>query len=398
MLGGCYRHNFPMDTAFSPVKYRPPVLNIFADQDGSFYPDDWRNCVRPGKRWPENSLLGQTEPRPAEAGDECRGATFDDRLGKARTQLLDRDGANPGVIPAFLKGRRRVFILIHGFNNSPAEADAGYDILERSIAFLPPNDQLPLSEGDAVIRFYWDGFVASNDLSPAPLGFWFKAVKTSQRAGQYGLRPILAKLTAGQQAIVITHSRGASVLLSALSDPPYSSRFYEAWKTSYLGSRLDLKPAALSLAPGARIDAIMLGPAVGHLDFCPQGTLGDDLDTTCTKATPFRPLPKNLSMHFTSNSGDTILRKVRAAWSRKFYPTTLGSDGRDLAELQAKLQQAYRGQIHKHVVSVPHAHPFPCYAIDPMLENMLSDVSVEYRAPNVPSVNQRGNCVKHPQP
>lgn len=373
-LTGCYTHNFPLDTHFVRTVYRPPTLNLFVDKDGTFFPDGWRDCVAAGKRWRERSLLGMVDrPAPPDL-PKCGGTVFADRLAAERKRRLDD-------VSDLLKDADRVFIFIHGFNNSQAEADESYAILERGIVFRP---------GDALIRFYWDGYVAKGGLNPSPLGFWFKAVKNSQLAGLYGLRPVLAAIGPGRQVVAVTHSRGASVLLSALSNPPFASGFVKDWRGP------SLNPAEISSKRMPSIHAIMLAPAIGHLDFCRQDKLGEDTNVTCSGPSDgigeLRDLPGLTSLRFTTNPDDPILRKVNPAWSSKLYPTTLGYNGGNLRQLQRK----YPGVLTDYPVSMPHGHGFPCYATDPVVATMMKDARLAWRQPNVPTVAQRGACVKKP--
>lgn len=371
LLTGCYTHNFPVHVAFAPELIRPPTIRVSVDADGTFYPDCWDSFVRPGNAWPGRSLLG-TRTAPFAVGNDCTDVTtsLNDRLVKARTDQLD-------AIRGQLLSTSRVFIFVHGYNNSHDEADAGYDQLERAIKFLP---------GDLVIRFYWDGYVAKDGLSGtgSPAYFWFKAVKNSQLAGLYGLRPILA-LADHQQVVVISHSRGASVVLSALSNPPFDAAWQQ--RAAVRIGRLNKGLAPSSLPDrGGPIDAVMLAPAIGTLDFCLPAT---DIHHPCADARPFPARFRSLS--YTHNPSDRILKKF-VGLAHRFYPTSLGASTKlDVGPWVVRAlapRPVYRVEVNDQ-----RAHAFGCYASHPALQTLLTNLPrVETRSGYKPPIAHHPEC------
>lgn len=140
-------------------------------------------------------------------------------------------------IQAKIKGphgteNRALFILIHGYANFYLEAHAKYAILKREILRQYKN-QSPI-----FLELYWDGRVDPE--SPVLMGSryllhvitywptlargtghaWAYAVPSSKKVGLHGLRPLLSELIKGlvktPKIFVITHSRGAGVISSAL--------------------------------------------------------------------------------------------------------------------------------------------------------------------------------------
>src|SRR5690606_17943217 len=67
---------------------------------------------------------------------------------------------------------------------------------------------------DEIIQFYWDGLTSQSILGGAKI--WFDATNYSQMAGEFGLRRIL-NVISNKEVYIISHSRGASVVVSALN-------------------------------------------------------------------------------------------------------------------------------------------------------------------------------------
>jgi esterase/lipase superfamily enzyme len=149
----------------------------------------------------------------------------------------------------------RVFILIHGFNNDQKEADAAFQLVEQKIEF---------KEKDAIIWFHWDGLVSPKKGLARSIGaarIWNNATGFSQMAGMYGLRRIL-NVIHKPEIYIITHSRGASVFLSALSNPPFKQNFID--DTTWL----NIKGAEpLDKGNTNAIHALFLAPAIGSIVF-----------------------------------------------------------------------------------------------------------------------------------
>lgn len=353
LLAGCYVRNLPLPNQPLPlVEAGIPTARVIVDAEGSFFPERWRpSRLGPFDVWNAGTLLAEAERRPG--------------LGA----LLQSERARQlAALRRFLAGRKRVFIFIHGFDNNQRDTELPYGMLAQRIAFEP---------GDALILFHWDGF--DGRMIGAPAHFWQAASTNSQMAGTRGLRPILDQIGPGQQAILISHSRGGTVILSALSDPRYSRGFVtRIRRLPYAGSAHLLDPPPLR--PGARtIHAVMLGPAMGRIDFvvadCPPGTgrAGRDGRRRCDQV---RTFPRLASIDYTLNPCDEVLNKY-IGLSRTFNPTDFGLSpalGRQLApELAA---QGIALRVHR---VVPHGHIFPLYAADPILIEMMAALGVAAR-------------------
>ncbi len=146
-------------------------------------------------------------------------------------------------------------VLIHGINNTYDEARRSYKLARMQMRQLTGRSDLRFLE------VYWDGRTGD------PLALWASARETSKWAG-LGLRPLFRALDPGIAVRVVTHSRGAAVISSALWDLPL--REGEEAETRFAAAQ-KREPA-----PDARRYRVaMLVPAMPGEDFdsCPRGGL-----------------------------------------------------------------------------------------------------------------------------
>ena len=384
-LSGCaYRNNFPLPrSAALAHSVEADTMRVYVDADGTFYPADWRQaCPRRCEPFEKNSSLFIKS-----AGSDARRLSF-------RAHILDNQARSLDALARFVGAHPRLFILVHGFNCDEADARASYDRIRDRIAFKPD---------DGVIEFYWDGLVkvpAKKKLSAAPLSFWRHAVNYSQTAGSRGLRRILA-LAHGRDIVMISHSRGASVLLSALSNPGYPERFIKRIErlgfTHIDGDRDYLNPPPLPAGAANRIRLLMLAPAIGCVDF-----IAPDLERRPAKmmnetgCTAVRSLGPDVSfLGYTVNKADNILGKfiLPATW---YSATDFGYE----PKLGDSLMARWSFLRAFPIVAKPHGHAFDCYIADPEFGEMLEQAGV---AVNInPKLIPREPCGKddkpHPKP
>nr|WP_314524972.1 hypothetical protein [uncultured Brevundimonas sp.] len=325
-----------------------PRLMLQVDQNGDFYPDNWHDA-------PGDDDVGFHRSLALAYGAAAPGA-----LARSREAAL-------GLVREATAGKSRVFILIHGFNANSASAEAGYGILERTILFEPT---------DALIEFNWDGLVdRGEDLNGARI--WFPATASSQVAGSRALRLVLSSLH-DQQVIFITHSRGSSVVLSAVSDPSYDPDFTDGVRA--LGFPADfLTPAPLDVAGlRLRMDAVFLAPAIGNPDFW-------DPDCTGEKGCKvFRDFPGLDSVRHTRNPGDPILSKRIFSWNPftltcSLNATTLGYTEDCGSWVRDHYNTADRFWLRPFPMEPMKTHSFICYAGHPVLREMLAQLDVRTR-------------------
>lgn len=321
---------------------------VQVDQNGDFYPDHWQTEI--GDQNLHDTLsIALSLPRE---GREQRLAAF-------KEQALTR-------VRRAVAGRERVFVLIHGFNAEAGAAGAGADIVKQTI---------DLTEKDAVIELNWDGLRdAGGDFTGAVI--WVPSTTTSQQAGTRALRPILEELS-GRKVVLVTHSRGSSVVLSAFSNPNYLPSYTTKTEAEGLGYIFDTPTIDFSQRD-MEADAIFLAPAIGEPDFWSE----DCRDTpTCLN---FRTFPGLRSVRYTVNTGDDILQKRFFTWNPftmpcRTNPTGLGV-GECIPNLVPHYQRTAPGWLRPYEMTSMRSHSYICYAGHPVLRRMLADVGVSTRA------------------
>ncbi len=403
LLAGCTGHMLPATDRFIvpppprdsniPDRAIAQRVEFFVDANGSFYPSGWcsylakpKVCaaipIKPPKRLAGDSLYNNADARWARDG-----ATF--------RALIDADQSRQlAALAEFVRGKHRVFILVHGFNNHVDTITPPFRAIE---------DRLDLQPEDTVIRFYWDGLTAKG---LGALKIWFPAAGYSQLAGSRGLRKVLEQLD-DKEVYLISHSRGASVILSALGNPVYARQFWDKTKLVAGGWKppVDdlLNPAPLS-ATKSRYHLMFLAPAVGRIDFCDtseQPRLNDRVEDTpelkraraktggvddaarawagCVALRSFGAHLKDI--RYTINISDPALRKG-VGFQYRFNPTTLGVEpevGRALAQEGGYPMTAY-------FTDPPRAeHTFLEYVRDPSFYRMLCDAGILHPSLRTPA-------------
>lgn len=352
LLSGCAAHSFPLTNQFVFAPEQKDAAEVFADANGTLYPSGWRRYFHPrvskkhpGEgRWMAGSLLAQSSQNL-----------------KFRS-LIERDGSRQlGEIKAFAARHRRIFILIHGYNAS---------VEETNIPFAKIESELDLRAGDGVIRFYWDGLIGKG---VGAIKTWLSAANASQLVGSRGLRDVLDQIE-GREVFVIAHSRGASVVMSALGNPVYSPKF---WGRASLRARFWGKPYRSLLSPkpledhGNSIHILMLAPAIDRIDFCEASEQPVTFKGfVCAKLRPLGSQVKSFA--YTVNPSDPVLGKLFLS-SHALVPTGLGYNpqiGRDLKAEQYALFQQY-------LFDNPEGfHAFKDYAAHPVFLQMLTDAGI----------------------
>jgi len=238
LLSSCgLLHNTPYSQ--NPNREEDPnIWYSFVDQNGNFYPDNWRQSFgNPPKKASKEpfSLMKIAEDR------------------KEEELLLTFERRNMLQLSKRVAPKKRVFILVHGFNADSKEVLKPYQYIHSLIQTNPKNDE--------VIQFFWDGLRTNSPFRSAKN--WFSATSFSQTAGEFGLRRLLNNM-ADKDIYIISHSRGASVVLSALNNPVYKEKFVEQTKDNH---HVDVARAKPLLENNNRITCIMLAPAVGIEEF-----------------------------------------------------------------------------------------------------------------------------------
>ena len=362
LVSGCAAHSFPLSNKFvHPVEpacsgSEPCIANdtaqVFADVNGTLYPSGWQNYLRP--------KMSKTRPGEGKwlAGSLLASSTLNSKF----RRLIERDEARQyAELKDFGQRHKRVFILVHGYNAS---------VEETNIPFSAVESQLDLKPGDGVVRFYWDGLIGKG---VGVIKTWLKASNASQTVGSRAFRGLLNQFE-GREVYVIAHSRGASVVVSALGNPVYNPKFISRtagnarlWGKSY---RTFLAPKPLA-DRGNKFHLLMLAPAIDRIDFCDaseQAKVGKDF--VCTKFRPLGPQVKTLA--YTVNSDDPVLGKFFLS-SRALTPTGFGYT----PEVGRELKTERYGLFQEYVMEKPASfHAFKDYAAHPVFQQMLQGAGV----------------------
>lgn len=318
-------HNIP--TSQVPNNFiNPNITSAYVDQNGNFFPNQWqskfglppKNATRK-----EYSLMKIA----TESGFEADLTKFE------TTQLkgfADR-----------VRNKKRIIIFVHGINNDYMSSLTNYN---KARTFMDLSMQK-----DEVVNFYWDGLKTSSLFGAAKV--WISATTNSQLAGEFGLRRILNSIK-NKEIYIISHSRGASVVLSALKNPVLSStekRIAEKYH------HLDIVQDEELKENGNKIYSIMLAPAIGMDDF--KDEKGE-----------FKTFTSQLkTIHSTVNQTDFVLGKGKTGiLSRRLKSTDFGFD----PDTQQQIAQHYHF-CEATDFSGQKSHDFKDYIVNPKFKEIL---------------------------
>lgn len=276
-------HNVP--TSQVPNNFiNPNITSAYVDQNGNFFPNQWKlKYGHPSKNATrkEYSLMKIA----TESGFEKELTTFE------TTQL--NGFANR------IKNKKRIIIFVHGINNDYMTSLVNYNKV-RSLMDID-------LQKDEIVNFYWDGLKTSSIFGAAKV--WISATTNSQLAGEFGLRRILNSIH-HKEVYIVSHSRGASVVLSALKNPVLKNnekRIIEKFHHVEIVNEESLKEN------GNKIYSIMLAPAIGTDDFKEEN--GEFKVFT----------PQLKTIHSTINETDFVLGKGRTGiLSKRLTSTDFG--------------------------------------------------------------------------
>lgn len=217
---------------------KPNITSVYVDQNGNFFPRQWKNTFG-------------VPPKNATRKDYSLMKIAKEN--KIEKELTSFEKEHLNSISIRTKNKKRVFIFVHGINNSYMESLKNYNKLR---SFMNLN-----TKKDEVVNFYWDGLKTNNIFGATKV--WVSATTNSQLAGEYGLRRLLNALK-NKDVYIISHSRGAAVVLSALANPALKSTEIKMVEKYH---HLNINKADSLQENGNRIYSIMLAPAVGVKDF-----------------------------------------------------------------------------------------------------------------------------------
>lgn len=298
VCAGC-AHNLPDDVTPNRL-LSPNLARSYVDMNGTFYPPDWAGA--------DGMVRAELERRHSLFAAHAFDPT-------ERARILAQEDRWLATLTAAASGKRRVFIFLVGFNTSQAKSTPDLEAMAQAIDLGPD---------DLAVQFFWDGHDARAVVDAAVIWFW--GTGSSQVTGQRGLRRII-DAAGPAEVVIMSYSRGASVVLSALSDPAYDPDFRAATsRLTYLEPSGPGFFAPAPLGPGGPIRVLMLAPAVGEPDFRAPGKVEGRW--------VLRAFPERLiSIRYTVNPGDYVLNKLWVGLADDFNPTDLGAykaGGREL--------------------------------------------------------------------
>lgn len=285
-------HNVP--TSQVPNNFiQPNTSSSFVDQNGNFYPNNWKKKFG---NPPANAT--RTDYSLMKIATEQH---FDNELSSYEKNRLS-------AIANRVKSKKRVIIFVHGIDNDYMSSLKNYN---KAKTYMNIN-----TKQDEVINFYWDGLVNESLFGAAKV--WISATTNSQMAGVFGLRRML-NVMKNKDIYLISHSRGASVVLSALVNPSLRNSEIKRAENAH---HVDFTNAPELAENNNKIYSIMLAPAIGKLDF-----LTDDNQLKVFS-------PQLQKMHITINNTDYVLGKGRIGFlSKNLIPTNFGYDEKLYDEL-----------------------------------------------------------------
>lgn len=346
MCAGC-AHNLP-DDAVPNRRLTPSLAQAYVDMNGTFYPPNWDRADVVGRR-------------AVELNDSLFSALRDPI--RQRQIILDPQETWLRELTGMSADKKRVFIFLVGFNTNQAASTPDLEAMQ---------DAFEMSPDDLAIRFYWDGHDARFVVDAARIWFW--GTGSSQVAGQHGLRRVINAVSApDREVVIVSYSRGASVVLAALSDPAYDPEFKnETLEFDYLvpAGEAFFSPPALS--PGGPIRVLMLAPAIGEPDFWAPRIEN--------QPPVFRDFPCRLkSVRYTINRRDYVLNKLWVGLADDLNPTDLGATPNAGIDLQRQYAFLSGYEVEGRV-----GHSVPGYLGDPAFASMARDSGLRLRGQSAP--------------
>ena len=323
-------HNVP--TSQVPNNFIPPnTTSSFVDQNGNFYPDNW---LKKFGNPPKNANRKEYSLMKIATEDH-----FED-------QLTNYENLRLKAVENRVKKKKRVIIFVHGIDNDYLFSLKNYN---KARVYMNLNDS-----SDEVMNFYWDGLVNESLFGTAKV--WLGATTNSQMAGVFALRRIL-NVIHNKDIYLISHSRGASVVLSALVNPSLrSSEIKRAQNVHHI----DFTNAEALKENNNKIYSIMLAPAIGKIDF----TMDND------SLKEFTPQLKR--MHITVNNSDYVLGKGKIGFlSKSFIATDFGYK----TDLYDELAKNYNF-LEKTDFTGQDSHEFRRYITNPKFISILKEFNL----------------------
>ncbi len=242
----------------------PATIRLFIDRDGDFYPlaEQPIQDVQLNRRGNLLSLYykGAQREQPLEwKALLAHYGVADDSVESAWLTVQDSIAARTARRAVQHAGEQPLIILVHGFNNTAAEAEQAFAATRGAI-------DARMGVPQRYLEVYWDGAAKRG----GPLSIfrvWGGGQHNSYYAG-LALRQVLNQIPPSTPVRIVTHSLGASVATAALWNvtSKVDSSIGAAWLSEYERLRNDTVRYRTPAHPDIRLG--MLVPAVPGNTFC----------------------------------------------------------------------------------------------------------------------------------
>lgn len=272
-------------------------IRVFFDQFGDLYP------TSPEANMPEQRLLGRNYAFSVRTHMNNTNQIYND----ATIEKHYLDVAE--TISDRLEASKKLVFLIHGYNNSYKEASSSFEYIKNRLKSNSKDDFF-------FVEVYWDGLFKGPFSFPFPLAYWFESMTYSNIAGQVGLRKLINRLPENTELTLITHSRGAGVAFSAISNPVYDDHIVVPPFEKLKGTNI------------SKLNIVSIAPAVGNGH--PIGDLSELL-----------PIDSKVFIGF--NANDPVLKKSQGKFvigSERFGDTSLGVNDEFYLAAERKVNQS----------------------------------------------------------
>jgi hypothetical protein len=246
------------------VSAPPATVRLFIDRDGRFYPSAGQSIqdVRLERWWNllDSYYREASERRQPEwLGLLARYGVPDGPFETAWEAVQDSIAATSAREAIRTAGEQPLIVLVHGFNNTAAEA-------EQALAATRGAIDVHLGFPQRYLEVYWDG-AAKRGGFWSIFRVWGGGQHNSYNAG-LALRRILNQIPPATPVRIVTHSLGGSVATAALWNvtSKIDSSVDAAWLRTYERLRNDTIRHRTPSHPDLRL--AMLVPAMPGNTFC----------------------------------------------------------------------------------------------------------------------------------
>lgn len=289
-------HSVP-PAGYSTVEKDTPTTIVAFDEFGNIYPLSPPNIIPSLKSKIGRNAAFNLEVEMKNIGQPYTTETQNETYDKIVKQI-ENNAKQAG------EGSKIIF-LIHGYNNSFKKGSDSYSEIKKLIDAQSKTQ-------NTYVEIYWDGLMKGPYTFKIPYWYWGDAMLNSNYVGQVGLRKLINKLPQNTEMNVITHSRGAGVIFSAISDPEYDKNYKPQATEKFKKDNLK------------KLRIISIAPAIG------SGHVNSDMKDQ---------FPEDTKIFIGFNSKDLTLRKFSLHLGTGNYlmgDTSMGNNNKFYSSLEQK--------------------------------------------------------------